>query len=90
MPLAIPVTMKSFPGVRPRSNAASKSRGMTFNGLFPKFSYFRIPRYEMGLQLMQYADGIIRSGRKTGIIPELKVEFIEAKKNSFAKGKVPA
>ena len=22
--------------------------GMTFNGLFPKFSYFRIPRYEMG------------------------------------------
>ena len=64
--------------------------GMTFNGLFPKFSYFRIPRYEMGLQLMQFADGIIRSGGKTGTIPELKVEFIEAKKNNFAKGKVSA
>ena len=62
--------------------------GMTFNGLFPKFSYFRIPRYEMGLQLMRSADEIIRSGRKTGTIPELKVEFIEAEKHNFAKGKV--
>jgi DNA-binding LacI/PurR family transcriptional regulator len=64
--------------------------GMTFNGLFPKFSYFRIPRYEMGVQLMQCADKIIRSGRKTGTIPKLKVEFIEAKKNIHNKGKVPA
>ena len=64
--------------------------GMTFNGLFPKFSYFRIPRYEMGLQLMQSADEIIRSGRKTGTIPELKVEFIEARKNNYMKGKVSA
>ena len=59
--------------------------GMTFNGLFPKFSYFRIPRYEMGLQLMQSAGEIIRSGRKTGTIPELKVEFIEAKKHIHNK-----
>ena len=64
--------------------------GMTFNGLFPKFSYFRIPRYEMGLQLMQCAGEIIRSGRKTGTIQELKVEFIEARKNNIVKGKVPA
>ena len=61
--------------------------GMTFNGLFPKFSYFRIPRYEMGLQLMQSAGEIIRSGRKTGTIPKLKVEFIEAAKHNFTKGK---
>lgn len=64
--------------------------GMTFNGLFPKFSYFRIPRYEMGMQLMQSAEEIIRSGRKTGTIPELKVEFIEAKNHTHKKGKVPA
>ena len=50
--------------------------GMTFTGLFPRFSYFRIPRYEMGLQLMQSADEIVRSGKKTGFIPQLKVEFI--------------
>jgi len=62
--------------------------GLIFNGLFPKFSYFRIPRYEMGLQLMQSADGIIRSGGKTGIIPKLKIEFIEAKKHAHNKGKV--
>ena len=64
--------------------------GMTFNGLFPKFSYFRIPRYEMGLQLMQSAGEIIRSGRKTGTIPKLNVEFIEAAKHNFTKGKVSA
>ena len=64
--------------------------GFIFNGLFPKFSYFRIPRYEMGLQLMQFADGIIRSGGKTGTIPKLKVEFIEAKKCNYVKGKVSA
>ena len=64
--------------------------GMTFNGLFPKFSYFRIPRYEMGLQLMQSANEIIRSGRTTGTVPKLKVEFIETKKSNFAKGKVYA
>ena len=33
---------------------------------------------------------VIRSGRKTGIIPNLKVEFIEARKNNYMKGKVPA
>ena len=62
--------------------------GMTFNGLFPRFSYFRIPRYEMALQIMQSADEITRSGRKTGFVPELKVEFIEAKNTNFSKGKV--
>ncbi|MBO4632363.1 MAG: GntR family transcriptional regulator [Lentisphaeria bacterium] len=56
--------------------------GMTFVGLFPRFSYLRIPRYKMGLQLMQSADEIIRSGKKTGTIPELKVEFIQGKKLS--------
>jgi len=53
--------------------------GMTFTGLFPRFSYFRIPRYEMGLQLMQSADEIIRRGGKTGTFPQLKVEFIQGK-----------
>ncbi len=62
--------------------------GIIFDGLFPKFSYFRIPRYEMGLQLMQFADGIIRSGRKTGSIPQLKVEFIQGKNHKKQMGKI--
>ena len=62
--------------------------GMTYTNFFPPFSYFRIPRYEMGLQLIQTANEIIRSGRKTGTIPELKVEFIKAEKHNFVKGKV--
>ena len=64
--------------------------GMTFTGLFPHFPYFRIPRYKMGLQLMQSAEEIIRSGGKTGSVPKLKVEFIEAEKLNFAKRKVSA
>ena len=64
--------------------------GVTFSGLFPKFPYFRIPRYKIGLQLMQSANEIIRGGRKTGAIPKLKVEFIETKKYNFAKRKVYA
>ena len=62
--------------------------GMTFINLFPSFSYFRIPRYEMGLQLIKSADEIIRSGKKTGTIPKLKVEFIGAKKHTHNKGKM--
>jgi hypothetical protein len=59
--------------------------GMTFSGLFPRFSYFRIPRYEMALQIMHAADEIIRRGGKTGTIPQLKVEFIEAKKHNYVR-----
>lgn len=64
--------------------------GMTFTGLFPRFSYFRIPRYEMGLQLMRSADEIIRNGKISGTIPKLKVKFIEVENNSHIKGKVSA
>ena len=59
--------------------------GMTFRGLVPRFSYFRVPRFEMGCQIMKTADEIIRSDRKTGTIPELKVEFIEAQKHIHNK-----
>ena len=77
-------------GLTPGKNfiVTAIASGMTFNGLFPRFSYFRIPRYEMALQIMQSADEIIRSGGKTGIIPQLKVEFIEAEKHNIITGKV--
>ena len=64
--------------------------GMTFTGLFPHFSYFRIPRYEMGLQLMKSADEIIRSGKITGTVPRLKTKFIQAQNESHIKRKVSA
>lgn len=53
--------------------------GMTFVSLFPRFSYFRIPRYEMGLQTIETAEELLRSGKKTGTVPQLKVEFISNK-----------
>ena len=50
--------------------------GMTFVSLFPRFSYFRIPRYEMGIETIRIAEELIHSGKKTGTVPQLKVEFI--------------
>jgi len=64
--------------------------GMTFSGMFPRFSYFRIPRYEMGVQLIRSADELVRGGTITGTIPELKVEFIEAQNHDLSKGEVSA
>ena len=54
------------------------SGGMMYNGLFPAPSYFRIPRFDMAMQLMKCASESILSG-KTPVVPELEVEFIEGK-----------
>lgn len=54
------------------------SGGMMYNGLFPAPSYFRIPRFDMALQLMAYAAKSVSSG-KIPVIPELEVEFKEGK-----------
>ena len=54
------------------------SGGMMYNGLFPAPSYFRIPRFDMAMQLMKCASESIRSG-KTPVVPELEVEFVEGK-----------
>lgn len=51
--------------------------GVTFAGLFPRISYFRIPRYEMGVQIIESAEKLISSGKKTGTISPLKLEFIK-------------
>lgn len=51
--------------------------GLTFAGLFPRLSYFRIPRYEMGLQIMKSAERIIRNGKKNEKMPTLKLEFVK-------------
>ncbi|MBR2510095.1 MAG: GntR family transcriptional regulator [Lentisphaeria bacterium] len=51
--------------------------GMTFTGLFPRLSYFRIPRYEMGISLMENAEKIIRHGKKISLFPEMQLEFVK-------------
>ncbi|MBO4631285.1 MAG: GntR family transcriptional regulator [Lentisphaeria bacterium] len=63
------------------------SSGMTFRGLVPRFSYFRVPRFEMGCEIMKSADEIIRSGRKNRTIPKFKVEFIQNEKYNHSKRK---
>ena len=51
--------------------------GLTFAGLFPRLSYFRIPRYEMGINIMDMAEKLVRNGKKTGNFPTLKLEFVK-------------
>ncbi len=54
----------------------SVASGVIFSGLFPRLSYFRIPRYEMGEKIMENAEGIIRNGNKAVESIELPLEFI--------------
>ena len=55
----------------------SIASGVIFSGLFPRLSYFRIPRYEMGEKIMESVEDIICNGNKAAKIIELPVEFIK-------------
>lgn len=51
--------------------------GMTFSGLFPRISYFRIPRYEMGVKIIESAEKLVRSGKKSDKMSQFKLEFVK-------------
>ncbi|MDY0177487.1 MAG: GntR family transcriptional regulator [Lentisphaeria bacterium] len=55
---------------------AAIASGQTFLGLQPPPSYLRIPRYEMGLEIMQRAEQAINSGEKKIAKPEFFVELV--------------
>ena len=55
----------------------SVASGVIFSGLFPRLSYFRIPRYEMGEKIMENVEGILRNGNKVVQEIELPLEFIK-------------
>ena len=63
--------------------------GLIFTGLLPQLSYFRIPRYEMGLQIMEMADKILRKGKKAGdfsVFPKVELSNGSGKvRNSHSK-----
>lgn len=51
--------------------------GVSFANLFPRLSYFRIPRYEMGMQIIKSAVTLIRNGQKNGKFTTLSLEFVK-------------
>ena len=53
--------------------------GLTFTRLFPRLSYFRIPRFDMGMQIMEYAAESIRCGKAEKTLEQLEVEFVRGK-----------
>ena len=54
--------------------------GLTFEGLFPRLSYLRIPRFDMGQAVMAAAAKYFSGGKKRGIaLPKFEVRFIEGK-----------
>ena len=53
--------------------------GLAFQGMFPRMSYFKIPRYEIGRQIVIQAEKAIREHRMTVQMPRFQVKFIEKK-----------
>ena len=54
--------------------------GLTFEGLFPRLSYLRIPRFDMGQAVMAAAAKYFSGGKKRDIVlPKFEVRFIEGK-----------
>ena len=53
--------------------------GLAFQGMFPRMSYFKIPRYEIGRQIVIQAVKAIREHRMTVQLPRFQVKFIEKK-----------
>ncbi len=51
--------------------------GVSFANLFPRLSYFRIPRYEMGMQIIKSAEKLVRNGQKSGKVTTLNLEFVK-------------
>jgi len=51
--------------------------GLAFQGMFPRMSYFKIPRYEIGRQIVIQAAKAIREHRMTVQLPRFQVKFIE-------------
>lgn len=53
--------------------------GQTFASLFPKPSYFKIPRFDMGMQIMEYASKRLRDKDEKVVLKSLEAEFIQGK-----------
>lgn len=55
----------------------SIASGVSFVGLFPRLSYFRIPRYEMGLKIMESAEKLVRNNKIFENFTPAKLEFVK-------------
>jgi len=53
--------------------------GLTFQGMFPRMSYFLIPRYEMGREIVIQAERALREHRMKVQLPRFQIKFIEKK-----------
>ena len=53
--------------------------GLAFQGMFPRMSYFKIPRYEMGREIVIQAEKALREHRMNVHLPCFRIKFIEKK-----------
>ncbi len=56
---------------------AGIASGLIFHGLIPQYTYFRIPRYEMGLKIISAAAEAIRQDRRILQVSLLNCELIQ-------------
>ena len=53
--------------------------GLAFQGMFPRMSYFLVPRYEMGREIIIQAEKALREHRMNVQLPRFRIKFIEKK-----------
>lgn len=58
--------------------------GITVSNLFPRYSYFKIPRFEQGVDIMKSAAEFFRWGQPIEL-PKLKVRFVEGQSAGIRK-----
>jgi DNA-binding LacI/PurR family transcriptional regulator len=58
--------------------------GITVSNLFPRYSYFKIPRFEQGVDIMKSAAEFFRWGQPIEL-PKLKVRFVEGQSARIRK-----
>ena len=58
---------------------AGIATGVTFSGLLPQYTYFRIPRFEMGYRIMSEGIEAVRSGKELSSLPLFHAELIQGK-----------
>ncbi len=58
---------------------AGIASGMIFHGLIPKYTYIKVPRFEMGCKMMSAGSEAIRDGKRLTEMPLFKAKLIQGK-----------
>ena len=66
---------------------ASIASGVTFTNIYPDYTYFKVPRFEMGSAIIKYAAEAVRKGLplSSAELPHFKVSLIQGQSTALKK-----